>query len=229
MSEQEGLDPRLAELFQKEPMPGLPELARARLLGRIEAAVPAIGVALPSAKASLPRVGVPVAKAIALATAAFVAGGIATGVALSALRPLPAPRIVYVERPAPSSPPAASVDSPPSPIEMPSAPPFRALDARAAPTASSSGETLSAERVLIDAARTKLSSGEPSAALARVQDHARRFPHGRLEEEREALAVEALVQSGQYDAARDRAAQLQGRWPDSLFLPAVKTTIESIP
>ena len=229
MKSEEPLDPALAELFRKERMPEPPELARARVLGRLETAIPAMGVPLPGhGVASLAHGGAATTKAVAWAAAAFVAGGIAGGVAVTAMRPAPAPRVVYVDRPLPSSPPAPPIVPTVAPLELPSSP-LPAPEVRPAPTPSSSGEALTAERLLIDDARTKLTSGDPNAALARLQDHARRFPGGRLEEEREALTVEALVQSGRYEAARARAAKLRARWPDSLFLPAVDATIRSIP
>jgi TolA-binding protein len=150
---------------------------------------------------------------------------------VATLRPAPAARVVYVDRPVPLPTPSAAVPSappPPAPADS-AASPRPAPDAHPAPSALGSGEASPAERLLIDDARTKLTSGDPTAALARLQEHAHRFPGGRLIEEREALAIEALVQSGQYDAARARAAKFHARWPGSLFLPAVDTTIQSIP
>jgi hypothetical protein len=229
MKSEEPLDPELAGLFRKEQIPEPPALARARVLGRLETAIAAMGAPLPGHKpAALAHAEAATSKLVAWAAAGFVAGGIAGGVAVTAMRPAPAPRVVYVDRQLPSSPPAAPITPPVAPLELPSPPP-PLPEARPVPTPSSSGEALTAERLLIDDARTKLTSGDPNAALARLQDHARRFPSGRLEEEREALTVEGLVQSGRYDAARARAAKLRARWPDSVFLPAVDATIQSIP
>lgn len=76
MKSEEPLDPALAELFRKERMPEPPELARARVLGRLETAIPAMGVPLPGhGVASLAHGGAATTKAVAWAAAAFVAGG----------------------------------------------------------------------------------------------------------------------------------------------------------
>ncbi len=237
MSEDDPLDPALAELFRTAPVPEPPELARSRVLGRLEEAIPALGppgLMRRGARVSYAsRVG---AKALALASASFVVGAIAGGLAVAILRPSPA-RVVYVDRAAapvaPSVPvssaipPTSARQAPPDSLPTTSAP--SVVPARPTPVSSSSGHSLAAERLLIDDARTKLAGGDPAAALSRLQEHARRFPHGKLDEEREALAVEALVQSSQYDAARARAELLRARWPESVFLPAVDATIQSIP
>jgi hypothetical protein len=46
-----------------------------------------------------------------------------------------------------------------------------------------------------------------SGALTKLDEHGRRFPRGYLDEEREALAIQALVNVQRYDDARARAAQ----------------------
>ena len=89
--------------------------------------------------------------------------------------------------------------------------------------------SLPVERALLDAARTALEQGDATRALALTEDHASRFPHGQLGEEREALAIQALVLEGRYDLARSRAERLRAASPNSLFLPAVDATLSSIP
>lgn len=49
---------------------------------------------------------------------------------------------------------------------------------------------------------------DPAAALALADQHAARFPAGMLAQESEVIAVEALVQLGRKDEARERAAHL---------------------
>ncbi|MBL9113091.1 MAG: hypothetical protein JNM74_27635 [Myxococcales bacterium] len=104
--------------------------------------------------------------------------------------------------------PAASVAPPPS---KPSATPSRAAG----------GSDLSAERAVLDVARTALGRGDPAHALASTDEHARRFPRGALSEEREAIAVQALAQSGRADEARSRALRFKKDHPESILLPAV--------
>ena len=86
-----------------------------------------------------------------------------------------------------------------------------------------------AERLLLDEARGALTSQEPDRALSLLSDHARRFAHPQLGEEREALAIQALVGTGRYDEARARADRFRTSAPNSLFLPAVDATLASIP
>ena len=57
--------------------------------------------------------------------------------------------------------------------------------------------------MLLDLARRKLSEGEPRAALETLGKHTRRFPHGKLVEERDALLVNALVLAGEFAGARE--------------------------
>jgi hypothetical protein len=74
---------------------------------------------------------------------------------------------------------------------------------------------LAEESAAVVAIRKTLLSGEPNEAL-RMLDRARlRFPDGVLEQEREALAVRALVESGQKDAARKRGEAFLRAYPRS--------------
>ncbi|HEY4013510.1 MAG TPA: hypothetical protein VGM06_09245 [Polyangiaceae bacterium] len=114
--------------------------------------------------------------------------------------------------------PSSSLAPQPSPTRAAA----RAVDA---PPASSS---LAAERALLDIARRDLAQGEAAQALALTETHARRFPHPELAEEREAIAIQALVLEGRSDEARARAAKFRARAPNSLFLPAVEASVASI-
>jgi hypothetical protein len=76
---------------------------------------------------------------------------------------------------------------------------------------------LAAERSLVDRARTALGRGQSADALAALDAHAARYPRGRLSEEREALAVDALARSGRMDLALARAARFRSAYPNSVF------------
>jgi hypothetical protein len=82
---------------------------------------------------------------------------------------------------------------------------------------------------MLDDARSSLATGEAAKALSRLEEHRRRFPHGQLGEEREALAIQTLVALGRHDEARARAARFRDSVPNSLFLPAVEASLASIP
>jgi hypothetical protein len=79
--------------------------------------------------------------------------------------------------------------------------------------------TLSQERELVDAARTALARGLPADALAAADRHARDFPRGQLAEEREVLAITALVSLGKNAEARARRARFVRDFPNSLLVP----------
>jgi hypothetical protein len=163
--------------------------------------------------------------------AAFLAGGVAGFTAHAALRSPAAAHVVYVDRtPAPPQrEPEVAGEAPPS---QAAATTQASVDPapRAIPRgASSTTSSLSAERVLLDDARSALATGDAPRALGLVDAHARRFSRPQLAEEREALAVQALVALGRYDEARARAARFRAGAPNSLFLPAIEASLASIP
>ncbi len=82
----------------------------------------------------------------------------------------------------------------------------------AAPT----GSDLAAETALLEQARAALQGGSAKRALAIADEHARRHVRGQLREERERLAIEALVAQGRIDAARERAKRFDQAFPNSV-------------
>jgi hypothetical protein len=92
-----------------------------------------------------------------------------------------------------------------------------------------SPSSLKDERALLDQARSALTQGDGASALARTDEHARRFATPQLAEERETIAIQALVVQGRFADARDRAARFEAVTPDSLFRPAVEAVLASIP
>ena len=109
---------------------------------------------------------------------------------------------------------------------MSARPPPRALPAPA-PVEATRDEDLAAESRLVDTARSALAHGDYAAALVAVTNHERRFPHGRLAEEREALQIQALAGAHQDSEARTRAEAFRARYPDSFFLPLVNRALTS--
>jgi outer membrane protein assembly factor BamD (BamD/ComL family) len=81
---------------------------------------------------------------------------------------------------------------------------------------------LAAERAVLDRARAALERQDGGAALAATREHERRFPHGLLEQEREAMAVRARVQLGRRDEARNRVDRFRARFPGSVLTPALE-------
>jgi hypothetical protein len=77
----------------------------------------------------------------------------------------------------------------------------------------SEAETLREELALVGAAQTSLGAGDPAAALAALDEHARRFPSGALSLERRALRALALCAAGRRDEGRAEAEAFAARAP----------------
>jgi hypothetical protein len=95
----------------------------------------------------------------------------------------------------------------------------------AAPVASAG--VLSAEQALLDPARVAIARGDGAGALARLALHERRFPNGALSQEREAMAIRALVLTGDRDRARARAESFRSRYPGSLLWPMIAASLDA--
>lgn len=159
----------------------------------------------------------------------FLAGAVTGAVATSAARsPFP-PEVRYVEvervaeRAAPREVDAATpaVSASVTPVV---APPRSAT----APSPSSrvvTDDRLAEERSLVETARSALARRDSTRALESTREHEQRFPRGRLVEEREALAIQALSASGRGEEARARAQKFRVRYPQGLFLPVVEAAI----
>lgn len=145
----------------------------------------------------------PAALAKASAKAAFVATAATTPAAPPAP---PAPRAAETRliNPAPELPRSA----------------HSAASPRAIAATSSPG--LTEQQALLDNARARLRNGDASGALTMVDQHRARFPRTAFEEEREALAIRALVALGQGAAARTRTRTFARRFPSSLALSALQ-------
>ena len=135
----------------------------------------------------------------------------------AAVAPPPAVEPPTAPSPAPQAPPAAEAQ----PREAP--PPADVAPARAAvpahrsvrTTSSSSARRLGEETTLIRDARQALRAGDPARALQLLEQSRRMFPTGVLEQERERLAIEALVKAGRTPEASARASAFLRKYPDS--------------
>lgn len=159
-----------------------------------------------------------------------VAAALAVGGAVGLLVPrAPVERVIVVNAPAVSAAASvvASAASPGLPSidtrDLPSAPSIAARTNAGADASAARGgdDHLAAERAALDVARTALGRGDGANALAACDEHARRFPRGALGEEREAIAVQALVLEHRSDDARARAERFRKTHPRSILLPAV--------
>jgi len=211
-----------------------PAQARERVVRRIEAIVtPPNG----GGGWSLPR-------SMAAMAATFLLGGALSAAALyeaiHAKNPPGEPRVVYVDRsiratPEPSPPlepsPTANVSapvtaSPPSRAALPE--PSRSPRSSAPSLSVSSTDTLGrlqAERALLDAARAALEQENGATALAAAEKHQRKYPSGVLVQEREAIAIRALMLLGRTSEARVRAGAFRARFPESALLPTLDSIV----
>lgn len=85
-----------------------------------------------------------------------------------------------------------------------------------------------AELRLLELAQQALRN-DPARALAITEQHRQRFAHGQFAQEREMLAIEALVALGQRDRAEARARAFSRRYPDSSHLPHLRDLVHMSP
>jgi hypothetical protein len=83
-------------------------------------------------------------------------------------------------------------------------------------------ESYAAELYLLQRAQSEYASQDFPDALVLVAEHARRFPNGRLAEEREALRVRSLAGAGRGDQARRALLAFARRFPRSVLLPRLR-------
>ncbi len=231
-------DPTIAALLDVERAADAPVASLDRVWSRLTASVaaspaPPRGDARPGRLAgriaARPMTAVAIAFVVGIGVGAGMSGAVGTRFESAKPRksqePTPA---------APTAPSFAVVATPPIAPEVASGPPVApaaVVAARPVPPRhpSTPASSLSEERALLDSARSALGEGEGARALAITDAHVRRFVHPQLGEEREALAIQALVIAGRFVEARARADRFRANSPDSLFLPAVLASLASIP
>jgi hypothetical protein len=114
----------------------------------------------------------------------------------------------------------------PSSGAAPSAEPdvaLRTSSARPKPSPSLVAEGPTELELLREAQR--LQASEPAAALAVVARHLRLFPSGILAQEREVVAINALMRLGQREAARARAAAFLRQYPGSVHAQRIQELV----
>jgi hypothetical protein len=245
------LDEDLRSLVRRaSAIEAAPAGAKARVLSRVQALARSGGVgdgdAYGPGDASHPATALrsPFAgRALALAAAFALGAAAGAFVTYGVMRTRGSPealRIASIERPLPTAP------APPVLPATPSTPPAEAhaiagashFDSvpkareRPVPVASASSprpsseatDPVADERMLLDLARGAIEREDGAAALAATEEHARKHPRGILVQEREAIAVRALVLLGRRDEARARLDRFREHFPDSLLLPPLESS-----
>jgi len=202
----------------------LPDVVRARALARARATVAAAaaetGLPAPTATASV-RAG---ARRIALAASIALLVGAAGAVA--ALRARTSDRLEATPPSAPPAIPRSRVVAPEIPVPVPAAPESAPAPKVHRPVhAAAAQESYRAELDLLQRAQVAFASRDFAGALILVAEHGRRFPNGRLAEEREALRIRSLVGSRREDEARLAVATFANRFPRSVLLPRLRETV----
>jgi hypothetical protein len=186
--------------------------------------------------------GVAGSKVLAIAAGIWLFGGVTGAAFYRGLRPQEL-RVVYVDRPvasvvqvAPSALSAIATSEAAAPVASSAVAPSPSANAenRLGQAASESagatpqgGSELARERALLDVARADAAHGEPEQVLAVVAQHRRQFPRGRLTEEREALAIRALLSLGRSDEARQRTQAFRAAYPNSFLIPALDSALST--
>lgn len=234
------LDPGIAAMLRREgARVHVPAEAATRVAARLSSSIGAGGSGGTGGSAGA-GAG-PIALKLAPFLITFVVGAGVGGVVVAAVRTdsvAPATRVASAPstsaspaaREVPSAAPSSSmatisVDALPSARVLP--PTTTASAARATPFADAGvsdvrEDTFVAERRVLDTARSALARGDHAGALQALDEHARTYAKGRLEEEREALLVRTLADSGKLEEASARAARFRSRWPNSVLRPAVE-------
>lgn len=186
------------------PVPALPPGVAEAVLAKVKVSAGLSAAAAASSSTVAAKAGLGVlSKVLPVLT---LAAGVGLGVAADrfVLRPNSVTERVVVER----------VEVP---VPVPEPKPVVKVPAKKAAAV----DTLGRERVLLDLARSALSSGDVAKALAAVQSHEAQFPSGQLTEEREALAVQILWTAGRRDEATRRLHAFSLQFADSPLRPAL--------
>jgi len=133
--------------------------------------------------------------------------------------------VPLVEPVASASAPTGPVESPPREDAGPASPSVPATASGRPPssfvasgTGTGAAAPLEPEALMIRRAHDALLRGAPDRALVLVAEHARAYPTGALAQEREVIAIEALVAEGRRADAQTRAAAFRAAHPGSVHL-----------
>ena len=231
------LDPELEAFLKPRRIERrAPPDVRARALAYARAVVAAGGAIPPAPLRELPApVPLPVLVVrrrglarVALAASIAVAVGAVGALAALRSRADHTPQMALPESQPPS--PTVRRERFPDPSdEWPTVAAPPAVTAKPARHARAGGDAdaFTAELALLQRAYAAYTRRDYSGALMLVAEHARRFPKGRLAEQREALRVRSLAGSGRGDEAHRAAAAFAVRFPRSVLLPRVEGGVEA--
>ncbi|HEX6273935.1 MAG TPA: hypothetical protein VFZ53_12895, partial [Polyangiaceae bacterium] len=109
-----------------------------------------------------------------------------------------------------------------APEKSAAAPVTPAASHTTSPVASTGATSLAEETRLLQAAQRELARKNTAAALALLEEHATRYPHGALAQERSAARVLALCDLGRTAEAREAAEAFVRASPQSPLVPRLR-------
>jgi hypothetical protein len=109
------------------------------------------------------------------------------------------------------------------PATRSSHPPSRAK--RVAKPAAKAGASDPARELALLTRAKRLLASDPAHALALAEQHAQLYPRGAFAEEREVIAIEALMRAEAREAARARAQAFRASYPRSTHLDRVRVVL----
>ncbi len=107
----------------------------------------------------------------------------------------------------------------------PGSPAIQGAAAQSVPVDQGPRRGLEAEGELLQKGRTAMVRGDSEGALTAVEEHAMRFPQGKLAEEREALRIQVLVAEDRDPEARSALGAFRRTYPNSLLGPALEEAV----
>jgi hypothetical protein len=203
-------------------------LAKVGIAVGVGAAVTAASQSIAASPAAM--FGITVAK---VGAAIVVAGGLATA-GYVALRPPPAkpvPAMIAPARevPGPRALPSVVNEVESSVVEAPAPMPAKAARTRPIPASNDRAARvprvtpdLEGEARMLEQADADLRRGDANAALARLAEHAAKYPAGALREEREGVRVVALCRAGREAEGKTAAERFLARSPHSALATRIR-------
>jgi hypothetical protein len=215
------LDEKLAEMeslfaVERELVPE-PDEVRERVIRRARASLPrtlSVEFAKRPARPRRSRIGWAAAAAVMLSVMcaiAFQAGYLLKSRDSAAPASAPVPTHSVVVLTVPVAPPATSPPTDPEPA--PAEP--RPSKTKSVAPAKFVADAYAKELRVLQPAQRAVARQDFASALASIAEHQRRFPSGRLAEEREALRVKALLGLGRGEDAQRAGAGFRKRFPRS--------------
>ncbi len=166
---------------------------------------------------------------LALLTSSGTVLAAAAGMSLGVVAAITGPVVFSPETPAESPRPSGTASASPrgpapaprQTVTRPAPMPSVAMPRASVAEPRSIADSLAEETELLERARQLLTANS-AGALALAQDHARRFPRGKLAIERQLIEVDALQRLGKSDEARARILILKRKLEGSIYESRLK-------